>query len=48
MLRMKIIHIAEELGYTLSQYIMVTIYDTLCELPEKTYEEVDQKLYKLK
>lgn len=48
MLRMKIIHIAEELGYTMSQYFMVTIYNTICGWPEETIEEVDTKLNKLK
>ena len=45
---MKIIHIAEELGYTMSQYFMVTIYNTICEWPEETICQVDSKLNKLK
>jgi hypothetical protein len=48
MLRMKIIHIAEELGYTMAQYFMITIYNTVCEWPEGSIAEVDIKLAKMK
>jgi precorrin-3B methylase len=48
MLRMKIIMMAEEKGYTMSQYFIITIYNTVSDWPEDSIEQVDQKLVKLK
>lgn len=47
MLRRKILCIAEDKGYSMAQYLIVTIYNTICDQPETTDGEVDQKLKKL-
>ena len=36
MLRRKILSIADDKGYTMAQYLIVTIYNTICEQPDET------------
>ena len=47
-LRRKIFSIAEDKGYSMPQYLFVTIYNTVCDQAEETDDEIMLKLQKLK
>lgn len=48
MIRRKIIAIADDKGYTMAQYLIITIYNTICQQPEVTDSDIDEKFTKLK
>ena len=48
MVRRKIFAIADDKGYTMAQYLIITIYNTICQQPEDTDSDVDEKFTKLK
>ena len=44
MIRKKIVNIAEDLGYSLSQFIILSIFNTILDLPHETDEKKHEKL----